>query len=269
MPDFHLAFEKVNATIAELSRGMLDLHRRLAEEAPCIEKRLSEFDDEMIDFLQEASTDNLLGRKVAFSMFILAQQGWYFSHWDTPLAGVTQSAAMFERGEAEKADAALASHIESLIPSMHRHVTDRIPERLEILDDALDAHRAKKFTLSIPVFLAQADGIGAEVFNIDSIYSRSKEGIAKLKKAIHAKTSNDAGSDYFYLVASLMPINASFKRRLFYQNGLNRNSVLHGESTNYPSYINSCKALSWLQYMIWIKQHFDMFEDIRQSDPSS
>ena len=59
-----------------------------------------------------------------------------------------------------------------------------------------------------------------------------------------------------------------FKRRLLYQNGLNRNSVLHGESTNYPSYINSCKALSWLQYMIWMKQHFDMLEDIRQSGPS-
>ena len=90
-----------------------------------------------------------------------------------------------------------------------------------------------------------------------------------MKKAIHAKTADHMESDYFYLLVSLMPINASFKRRVLYRNGLNRNGVLHGESIDYASHINSCKALSWLQYIVWIRQHCDMLEDIKRTDHSS
>jgi hypothetical protein len=76
-------------------------------------------------------------------------------------------------------------------------------------------------------------------------------------------------SDYFYLVASLMPINASFKRRALYQNALNRNSVLHGESTDYPSYVNSCKALSWLQYIVCVQQHCETEDDVAEHRAAS
>jgi hypothetical protein len=44
-------------------------------------------------------------------------------------------------------------------------------------------------------------------------------------------------------------ITASEKRMNEFRGNLNRHEVLHGVSLDYPSRINSCKAISWIVYI--------------------
>jgi hypothetical protein len=159
--------EQAREAIARIGQGLADFHRSMQEQAPAIEKRIAEFDPEMSEFLRCVPQSDPMGRKIALSTMILAQEGWYFSFWETGIAEVAQAASAFARGDREAADSELSRHIESLVPSMCLQLKKAFPTRLPIIEDALDAHRSGKYTLTIPVFLVQADGIGAALLGVD------------------------------------------------------------------------------------------------------
>jgi len=49
-----------------------------------------------------------------------------------------------------------------------------------------------------------------------------------------------------------MPISASADERAGLADALNRHAVLHGESVDYSSRLNSCRAISLLVYVSWV-----------------
>jgi len=53
-------------------------------------------------------------------------------------------------------------------------------------------------------------------------------------------------------LAEILPINASENERPRNFNGLNRHMVLHGESLDYGSKVNSLKAISLINYVIFV-----------------
>ena len=62
---------------------------------------------------------------------------------------------------------AIGSYFRERIDSIERDLSGAYPRRSQILHDAFEAHRTGKYTLSIPVFLSQADGIWYDQFSKD------------------------------------------------------------------------------------------------------
>jgi hypothetical protein len=259
----HKRSPKATKAIRELSRKLLDLQRALKQDAPSVDAKIKALDDEVGYFLRSLpDTATAIDRRIALNETILAQHGWFISFWDTPLALLNSTASRLDGPAGKQADETLASHMEGLIPSLKEAIAESFPARQVILADAFDAHDGAKYTLSIPVFLAQADGIGAASFGVESIYSLSS-GIAKFRDFIQNKLFPAFAGEYsyHYLITARMPINASRGKRKHYPGMLNRHSVLHGESTDYPTRINSCKAISWLQYILSFHHHMELAQE--------
>ena len=105
------------------------------------------------------------------------------------------------------------------------------------------AHREKRYALSIPVLLAQADGICQELQG-EQLYKRNRKGEIALKAKIASKNVDE-------FTALMLPLVAGPRERLRFGNQLNRHSILHGESTTYDTFENSCRAISFVSYSAW------------------
>ncbi len=129
------------------------------------------------------------------------------------------------------------------------------PNRAKLIADAVEAHRQGQFTLSIPVFFAQADGIVAEINKV--LFSEKQANLHRFSSLAAAQAnavqlSDDDGMTRLEHALWGHPF-AEFpigygreKRQAKGYTGINRNTVLHGEACNYGTEINSLKAFSLL-----------------------
>jgi hypothetical protein len=186
------------------------------------------------------------------SITILAEHGWFTSTWHTPLAGLHHAAAGLRRGDVKRWNNALCDHFTHILDNIESDLISAFPNRGTILRKAFKAHRNEDYELSIPVMLSQADGMGTEIFGA-SIYSQLEDNVKRLRKFLETRIRHKSCASYCYLVATLLPINASEKKRGRYTNPMNRHLVLHGESTDYATRVNACKTVSWLQYIAGFK----------------
>ncbi len=221
--------------------------KRLHDNAPIIEARIASLDPEIRHAI-ENSSDNIFERRFAYFATILAQHGWFVSFHGTGLGLMSSAFSLFDRGKLEEGNALFGDHIESLLPVIEASTELNFPERATILSDAFRAHSEGRYALSIPVFLSQADGIAAEFFKTSSVYSFGRID-GRVDDFISANKKDIFENPFHHLVKSLMPINASGENRKRYETPLNRHLVLHGESVDYPSKINSLKSISWLQFV--------------------
>ncbi len=125
---------------------------------------------------------------------------------------------------------------------------------------AFRAHRHRDYELCIPVFLAQADGIAREITGIDrfSIYSRKDSKPPKrLKVFVDSIVIDELQREVLELVLIAMPLNVSTGNPILVKSALNRHEILHGIETNYASATNSCRSISWLQYVAHFREAKD------------
>jgi len=185
----------------------------------------------------------------------LARNGWYLDP-ELPFPTVSELAALFEARKLPEAHGWLVDWYDSRSAGIEGELCADFPTRARLLRKAFEAHRRQEFALAIPVFLAQADGMCKERTG-RQLYSRSKgEGLAKWV--------NELGfQDSFLLAEALlsalltplgeaMPITAGEAERGTLSDALNRHAVLHGESLDYDTHLNSCRAISLLVCVSWI-----------------
>lgn len=125
------------------------------------------------------------------------------------------------------------------------------------LVDALEAHKRKKYTLSVPALLLIAEGIATDFCKKERILRESdrSRGGEKIKKAIsqyYTRTNNPLLSDLDLLEAA---INTTIyqktdliKKRL-HTNILNRHAILHGLKKNYGTMKISLQAFMLLDVL--------------------
>ncbi|ODS32995.1 MAG: hypothetical protein SCARUB_01872 [Candidatus Scalindua rubra] len=129
------------------------------------------------------------------------------------------------------------------------------------LDEALEAHRNKKYTLSVPVLLLVAEGIATDFCKKNRVYKKNDKsrGGEKLKKAIrqHYAQTNNILLSYLNLIESVVDTTIYQKTDLIKKklrtNILNRHAVLHGLKKNYGTMKISLQAFMLL----------DMFSELR------
>jgi hypothetical protein len=193
---------------------------------------------------------------------ILAEHGWFIQGDATPLAAIYPLAAIFRAGKVNEANLQMCSHIQSCADGIEKSLIADFPKRAAILKRAFDALRARDYMVSIPMMLAQADGIGREIIAPHerrfSITSRRPD-LQKPIRDFISKTAAEAPytGEIFEAILRDSQLNVSEGHRLQTADSLNRNAVLHGQDTEYATELNALKAVAWIGYVSY-------FGDIKQ-----
>jgi hypothetical protein len=180
------------------------------------------------------------------AVLALANHGWFFDLEMTP-ADLWQLEKLFSNGDAEQAEEALTEYFECRVGDIQAATIKRFPNRKACLEEAFQAHVNGSYYLSIPVLFAQTDGICKETVGHYLFIRKDK----KPSTAIYVEQLADDTLHAAFLAALAfpLPIGASERERGGDFIELNRHMVLHGESTDYGTKINSLKAISLLNYV--------------------
>lgn len=178
----------------------------------------------------------------------LASHGWFVSG-EMPQRQMIEWGEMLQAGHVEKVDAILCSFFESRIASIREKFEASLTDRFTIIDAAIQAHENGQYVLSVPVFLAQADGVCHARIQA-SPFRKQGRGKTDLATGKWVDKSPSKWLDAFISpLKEAAPIAQTENERGKGFTGLNRHAVLHGEDVSYGSKLNSFKALSLLVYI--------------------
>lgn len=190
----------------------------------------------------------------------LLQRGWYLP-LVTPIPLINTCKALMDDGKHVEIEKMLCDHARSRVDDSRVSIAERWPERTSIINDAFEAMSRGKYTLSIPVMLAQVDGMLSEVFDIQNYFSGKTIGGIN-KNNIYALILDNATLDILsYLFEESIKdkaIRASKKDREASRQDstilsvFNRHEILHGESVDYASESNALRAVMLLDFSISI-----------------
>lgn len=182
------------------------------------------------------------------ALLLLGAHGWYLD-LNMAMPSLWKLSEVLESGNVEEAEAFLIGHFEERIPEILSELTSKFPERAHLIEAAFRAHLAGQYALSIPVLLAQTDGICKDSF--DGYYFMKGKGKTTPETAVFVEQVSKKTFRAALLspLAVGLPISASKKDRSATSIALNRHMVMHGESLDYGSKINGLKAISLVNYV--------------------
>jgi hypothetical protein len=179
----------------------------------------------------------------------LGERGWYFSMEMTP-SEIYENANQIQAGNCTAVDQWMIAFYNDNLDTLKNDLEERFPRRFQVLERAFEAHERGEYELSVPVFLAQADGICQELTDIQ-LYSRVR-GQPRTLDFVEQLALDSLSDAMMEPLRVPLPISASYRDREQpdYPSGtLNRHQVLHGEAADYGTEMNSCKAISLLHYV--------------------
>ena len=180
------------------------------------------------------------------ALILLGTHGWYLD-LEMPLPGLWELKKALSDGNVAEAEHALVEYFEGRTDEIEKSIVERFPKRQKLITAAFNAHRRQEYELSIPVLLAQTDGICKEVVNENLFLKHNK----KPRTAIYVEqvAADTYRAALLSPLAQTLPIGASEHERDEGFSELNRHMVLHGESLDYGNKINSLKAISLINYV--------------------
>ena len=178
----------------------------------------------------------------------LAEEGWFFNP-AIPVSILHEIESRI-RENPDKVWDWFDGFFRSHLSSIERRLLISYPKRARVLTHAFRAHRRDEYSLSIPVFLAQADGIFSEIFPKKSLFMYGKR--ESVVNARAQQTGEGWIKVFLYPLSLSLPLWMPESLRGESFSGLNRHQVLHGESVDYDTERNSLKAVSLLAYLHWV-----------------
>lgn len=105
--------------------------------------------------------------------------------------------------------------------------------------------------MSIPVFIAQTDGLCYDLIQKDlfSISPKSEKHKEQPKHWVIEQQFDNFKSSILEPLIKNEYLSVQIKNRHLYPFALNRNEILHGRNINYATEVNSLKAISLLNYI--------------------
>ena len=210
----------------------------------------------------------------------LFEEGWYLSE-DIPVNHPRLIKDLIYKNNYKKLEKLLINYSKSKIPEIREKVGKYFPKRIKIINDALNAHEKNIYTLSIPILLIQAEGICKEIIDVTPFINvKSRKKYLKMQEKINEKINKleingisvrvDSITDILlkYLLSET-DINRSMKSIIRKKkndkkyNPLNRDYILHGDDFKYANKTNSYKVISFLNYIIDLKDIFENMENIK------
>lgn len=187
--------------------------------------------------------------KLQAAVLTLGQHGWYLDmNMTLPVLWRLEKALL--EGHQIDAEEILCRHFEGRLDDIEETLLVKLPTRAALLRSAFKAHREGEFNLSIPVLLAQSDGVCKDISNR---YLFMKErGTSRPQTAAYVEgfASKDFMAAALSPLTGPLPVSASERQREPNSQELNRHAVMHGESLTYGTQINGLKAISLLNYLV-------------------
>lgn len=178
------------------------------------------------------------------------KQGWFFGWYDS-LEALDTLVREINVRNGEAIDEVMAAYYRREMDWMLGEIISSYPERKMPIEAAAYAHKhilEYGFWLSIPVFIAQADGVLAELSSRQQPLNKPSQLFKHQRGGNERLDTLLRGLD----VMSSSPLLHSIgerKRSGKPFNDLNRHVVAHGVRSEYGSEINSLKAFSFLAYV--------------------
>ena len=179
---------------------------------------------------------------------LLAKFGWYISN-EMELHEMADAIRKLDKDDVQEndkieADLIIAEFYRNNLDRIETQMTQQFPSRKEAISQAFKAHQQKMYFASIPLFLAQADGVCNGV-----LYKQQRRKKEKLAKFI-SDSSTDYLSSFLDVLTEISSIDVAHHHKDSYYSDLNRHGVLHGLDTDYGTEINSLKALSLFSFIV-------------------
>ena len=192
-------------------------------------------------------------KKEKTALRLLAEEGWFFNP-EIPVSILHEIEPRI-RENPDKVWNWFDDFFRNHLDSIERRLAKSYPKRARFFGGAFSAHRQGEYSLSIPVFLSQADGVFSEIFPKKSLFMSGKRESAI---STHASQTGEGWIGVFmYPLSIMLPLWMPESRRGEFFSGLNRHQVLHGESVDYDTERNSLKSISLLGYLHWISMLLD------------
>ncbi len=191
----------------------------------------------------------MLPAELRESVRALADRGWFYDP-HMYLQRVWLAKNLIESGRADEAEAIMAEHFEDRLADIEAKLVAALPKRASKFKSAFAAHRRGEYDLSILAFIAQADGVSAELrggyFFLTDRKTREQETAAYARGFDHNPIDRMA---HLALIETLAIREKISSWSAGGSQALNRHAVMHGASLDYDTKENSLRALSLLNYV--------------------
>ncbi len=194
------------------------------------------------------------------ALLLLGEHGWYLD-LDMSLPSLWRLEQALEDGDVGLVERSLSRHFTKRLKEIEKALCSRFPHRSRIITLAFKAHRRREYELSIPVLLAQTDGICKEAAG--GYYFVRKDRRPETSIYVEQIASDSLLSALLSPLAQTLPVGASRRNQPNASEGLNRHTILHGDSVDYGTRVNSLKTVSLINY---VAQVLGRSLDRRQQD---
>ncbi len=237
-PQLQRMFEQVNASIDwdGIGKALEQFAAYQANVFKSIEPALEKF--------REAA--KRLPPRVRDAFLALARRGWFMDP-NVDFQALWEFERLALSDNSNELEAAVCKHFERRFDSIESHICTRFPKRAHLIASAFAAHRAGSYELSIPVLLAQTDGMCKDALDA-GLFAKAngRPATADFVDRLEVDSFRTA------LLAPLtepLPIAASARDRGEGFDELNRHQVMHGEDVAYGTRINGLKTVSLANYV--------------------
>lgn len=173
---------------------------------------------------------------------VLMARGWCLDP-EMPHTWGEDLVEAIEGGEEQEAQEWLIGYFRERLDEIEKALVERHPQRATVIAEAFAAHREGRYALSIPVLLAQADGV------IHDKHRRqlfSKKSSANLQEVLDKLPDDDTRVIFMAAFYVDIPLTQNTNKLPANFDGLNRHAVLHGTDPKYGTEVNSLRAVSVL-----------------------
>lgn len=192
-----------------------------------------------------ASSFDRLPAQLREALIAMNQCGWYLD-LEMDMPQLLRFKEALEEGREKDGESEMVRHFDGRIDNIRAELIQSYPHRREILDAAFDAHLNGQHLVSIPVLLAQVDGICFDVVNAHFFMGKDRSRVVAYATEL---AGTELARAFLAPLESGMTVALSQKSRPEGFNGLNRHMVLHGESIDYGTKENGLRAISLLNYI--------------------
>lgn len=243
--------------LARLASDLQQQHRRQFAGISTFLQRLNEQYKELFQGVFEQFEQ--MAPELARGVAMMAMCGWYLDK-EMPIDVILDVAYMGDE-DLEQIDRHFGEHFRNREWSIEAEISGVYPDRRALLQAAFGAHRNGLYELSIPVFLAQADGIFSDGLGGSPFIRHQREKARR--DFVEAARSMWVREVLPSAMVAQAAVWMSEQDRDDSFSNLNRHQVLHGEVVDYGTEVNSLKAVSLLNYCVILTGTFSTSDQNR------
>ncbi|WP_187372208.1 hypothetical protein, partial [Vibrio cholerae] len=192
----------------------------------------------------------------------LMNKGWFVVFFDDYFDSHHQLEENLTRQKDAYKDKFLMEYFNSKAEEIERILLEKLPRRESQIKQAFIAYREQLYYLSIPALLILAESVCRDLSGNLGLYSKHKQGSNKAHKPLtddlfdNMDDIDQLEEVLFIPLRKRSSLTKNCSNPTAHQKKLlNRHLIIHGQSDNYGSEINSIKSLSLVYYVFYTLEY--------------